>query len=1130
MYLTILNRSKTITFLIIILLFVLKSFSQERGFPFIKNYLPNEYNVIPQFWSITQDKRGVMYFGAADALVEYDGTKWRKIKIPQNKIVRALCTDSNGVVYLGAKGEFGFLQANKNGKTVYISLSNKLDSVSRKFNNIYKINSSNDKVYFLSHQKIFIYSNKTNKIIHSINAFEKPFYDIFKINNNIFVYQKNYGLSKISNNKLIKIKNTEKLIIKFIVPYKTDKYLLATSKGIKTYYIENNTLIEFNDFEKEQINKTNSFFKNLKIHYSVLLKNGNYAIATLRNGIVLMNNKSEIIGKISKNTGLQNQTVYFLYQDNQALLWAALENGISKLETDSPYRIFNKNNNIEGVIYNTIRYKGTIYITTNLGVFYLYNNNFVPIKGITGNNAKQCLGVKKFKINNKTKLIVTTNNGIYEIDSTDVKKISNFVSYQINQSVNDSSIFYADSFSDIIILKYKNHRWTSDTLNSLDSYLHNIQDDKENNIWGIIDEKPFKINNSKEFINYSKSNNLKEIIFNDIVNHKNKLIFLTNKGIYRYKPDKDVFYEDTLFNKHLHKKNRNILNLKIISDNLYRILLKNEGKKIVYDIKKVANNYFIDSISYKRFYVDENIYSDGDTLLWLMESDNLYKFDLKYKKKYVENKYVLIRKVITGSDSILFSGTYFREVNGIKYTDTIQADFLKPKLKIENNNITFEFSLPSYTGEYSHLYSWILIGTKQNKWSKWTKNNRKEFMNLSHGKYKFIVKAKNIYGIESKHASFEFTILPPWYRTIYAYTLYMFLAILFVLTIIKLYTNKLKKEKNHLQKKVENRTLEIMKQKEEMLLQTKNLKKVNSIISRKNIELRSQKEEMEAITNNLKDANKKIKIKNKFFTSGINYAQRIQLAILPENEYIKKYIPNYFIFYKPRDIVSGDFYWFKKTDNQLIIIVADCTGHGVPGAFMSMLGIAFLNEIINSNKIIQTNQVLDKLREKVKSTLHQSDIIKSSNDGIDMAICAIKLSDFTLQYSGANNPIYLIRNNKLIELKPDRMPIGINPREKPFSSKDMKLIKGDKLYLLTDGFADQIGGAKRQKYLSMNLKNLILEISNQDSDKQHTILKDTFEKWKSNVFYQMDDVLIWGIDISSIMNYELGITNYEKYQ
>ena len=246
----------------------------------------------------------------------------------------------------------------------------------------------------------------------------------------------------------------------------------------------------------------------------------------------------------------------------------------------------------------------------------------------------------------------------------------------------------------------------------------------------------------------------------------------------------------------------------------------------------------------------------------------------------------------------------------------------------------------------------------------------------------------------------------------------------------------------------------------------------------------------------------------------ILYAKRIQSAVLPPNRFIQHLLSEHFIFYKPRDIVSGDFYWIKQVDDKIFIAAADCTGHGVPGALMSMLGITFLNEIVNKNPNIHANEILNELRIHIISSLRQTGSIGESRDGLDIALCIVNHEKKELEYAGANNPLYLIRNNNLTETKADRMPIGIHRRAKEsFQNHVIPLQKDDLIYIFSDGFIDQFGGEDGRKFLANNFKELLIQNSSKSLYDQRMVIEKTFDEWKGDR-KQLDDILVIGFKIA----------------
>ncbi len=255
----------------------------------------------------------------------------------------------------------------------------------------------------------------------------------------------------------------------------------------------------------------------------------------------------------------------------------------------------------------------------------------------------------------------------------------------------------------------------------------------------------------------------------------------------------------------------------------------------------------------------------------------------------------------------------------------------------------------------------------------------------------------------------------------------------------------------------------------------------------------------------------KIESQKQEITSSIEYASRIQMAMLPTEDHIKELFDDYFVIFKPRDIVSGDFYWIGEDSKSVFFTVADCTGHGVPGAFMSTMGISTLNEIISNNHNLQANKILNLLRTKTMTALHQTGKIGEAADGMDIAFCALDKKKNILQYSGAFNPLIIFQGGELKEYKADRMPIGIYYGEEiSFTNYLINVSRGDTLYIFSDGYASQFGGPGGTKYKKSNLRKLLSEIYYRPMDEQRKILLEEFERWKGAAG-QVDDVTILGI-------------------
>jgi serine phosphatase RsbU (regulator of sigma subunit) len=393
----------------------------------------------------------------------------------------------------------------------------------------------------------------------------------------------------------------------------------------------------------------------------------------------------------------------------------------------------------------------------------------------------------------------------------------------------------------------------------------------------------------------------------------------------------------------------------------------------------------------------------------------------------------------------------------------------KISLNSRRNNLTARLSAPFYLLQNSVYYSYVIDGLDK-QWSDWSTNSVLKLGYIPPGEYILKFKAKNTLGFETETQNLEINVPKPFTQTIlfYAILLVAFATITYI--IFKIRLQKLKKDKQILEQKVKERTATIQEQKSH---------------------IEKQHEEI---------------------TGSIRYAKRIQTAMLPHDEIIEAMLPHSFILFNPRDIVSGDFYFFKPVGNAIAFVAADCTGHGVPGGFMSMLGMSFLGEITSQLPIPSASEIIDHLREKIKLTLGQDEIDSTQKDGMDLAICVIDIDNKQIQYSGAFNPLIMIRNGELDVVKADRQPVAVYIKETDFTNHIIDVQDGDCFYMFSDGFPDQIGGPKQRKFMSKNFKNLIHENHKLPMPEQKIVLQKSLNDWRGDSM-QVDDILVIGFSL-----------------
>ncbi len=1058
--------------------FCFHSFSQinSDGIPFITNYSPRTYNANEFNWSITQDHRGIMYFGNSNLILEYDGKNWLKIPVPEQTYILSLATGTDGTIYAGGIDDFGHLVLDSLGQLKYESLSVLVDD-DKSITRVWKTYSNKDKIYFCTLKYIFIY-DPNDKSIETIELPDDSFWS-FLVNDNLFTSNIDLGLLEVnSEGKMQKAKGgdyfTDKDIFT-VYPWSDDTLLIYSVPGGLSFYNAETGEVSGFDFN-EDASSTNLILMESSVYTGERLNDSLFAFGTRTNGLFIINRAGSIVTHLNESHGLQNEIVTSLhYPDDQGgVLWLTLTNGISSVNISSPVKMFGTESGLNGPIYGIDKHKDSYYIATLQGVFrkmYLPNQQTV-FSDITGISGEQVYTLKNvITPDNNEMLIAASTRDIYNITGSQANILfSDIETYQLLQSEVFPERIYVGTSRGLRYLYFQDDRLVfpdEEAFALNNETIRGITEDSLGNLWcetftGIYLISP---DGSEKDLPVSIKN-----MGGTFFSFDDGLFFVSDDRVFQYCYSDNEFHFFSPLNELFFEKGKELREVfPLDNTNLLAFYAKNND--LYNDIITVENDSWkTDTLSLRAIpQITTNIAFADSTYIFTGTHVGLFVYNDLIDKKFERSFNTLIRSVVIGADSLVYKGGegFFQrsdEDNGL-------VQLFHSPIKFDYNNITFTYSSPYFENEEEIVYSSYLEGFDQD-WSLWSTDISRSYTNLRHGRYKFHVKARNIYGFESQVSTLEFTVLPPWHQTWWAYLLYFVIGIAVIAISISLYTRKLQKDKKHLEEIVRERTAEILEKNEE------------------------------------------IERKNKSITDSIRYAKRIQTAVLPDKQTSDKF--EYFIYFKPKDIVSGDFYWLQNFEDKkkLIVAAADCTGHGVPGAFMSMLGTAFLNEIVAKTEIQHSDQILNVLRDYVIKALKQGvkeGEVDEQRDGMDIGLAVINLKTRVLEFSGANNSMLFFRNGELTEYKPDRMPIGTYRRQdEPFTRTEVKLQDSDLFYLFSDGYIDQFGGEEGSKYMKNRFKEFISNIHNKPLSEQKRLLEEEMEEW-SKYHEQLDDQLIIGM-------------------
>lgn len=1087
-----------ITAIFLFLALLSQSQINKYGYPLYTYYDNKAYNANDQNWDIIEDKDGIIYVANNDdGILQFDGVSWRKIEIEKKPDVRTIAIDTDQTIYVGCSNDFGYLSPTLNGDLEFISLLTGKDSSFRSFALIFKINIIEDTIFFSTDNSILFKYLKNEKILTKILL---PNYSLFTfaINNNLYGSSFLDGLYQLKGNTtqilpegdFFKNKN-----IFSVLSSKKQRLTVITGPSGVYKYSAKGDIIPLLSKDDSKYLKSYTIYAATKSKQEILL-------ATLGSGVIVLDSNYQIQDIYDQQIGIKDHwcASVDLYRNS---VWSALPLGISRFEVNSPFRYYSKESKLEGYIIDIVRFNDDLFVATETGLFYLKQQGnkppvFTRIDGIDS-QIRSMIKIDDRESGGREFILIGTWDGIFQLNSKSEKPtlidkqlvgINKLLTMEINNveseeksiqlavnklvfSKRDNKLWVGTK-TRLISIQNQGENWKIDTVYETGDLIKNIIQDRLGNIWVATKQIGlFEVEfNTGKLNRYDVNEGLPSSHGIDIFSLSGGLYSGTPQGVYKFDSNSERFFADTVLPK---KYTNTSTEIKYMAtdgeDRIYINYSSNSDKGLdIITLKENSNEVNKDFYRLGKLEINNGIYLDNGTI-WFGISDVLYSYKPDKGNNYDIPYKCLIRRVV-GIDSTYFNGTYFKETtSGIKITN-IQPEQQKPILPYALNDITFHYAAPYYEGGDAVVYSYQLIGFK-NDWSKWNKEPKAVFTNLNEGKYTFKVKAKNIYGIESETGSFEFTILPPWYRTIIAYLFYIIVALFFVWIIVKLYTRRLKQEKIRLEGLVRERTAEIRQQRDEIA---------------------EQKQSIE---------------------DSIHYARRIQRAILPSDDMANEILHDYFILFRPRDIVSGDYFWMNKIGSKTIVVAADCTGHGVPGAFMSMLGVSFLNEIVLKDQVIEAHMILNNLRERVKKTLKQEGKEGEAKDGMDIALVVIDEETKKIYYAGAYNPVFIFRDEELFEIKADRMPIGIYIKEKEsFTLHEFDYQKGDTFYIFSDGYPDQFGGEHMQKFRIKAMKELLRNIQDKSMEEQKQILNQTILDWMGDKQEQIDDMVVIGVRLN----------------
>jgi signal transduction histidine kinase/CheY-like chemotaxis protein len=788
----------------------------EKGLPFITNYRYQDYNGDGVNWWAAEDDKGVMYFANESGILVYDGSQWELVAPPGIKETRSLVKGKDGRIYVGTTGDIGYLAPGKNGKLEFVSLKNQLPEKDRVFREVWQTSIYNGEIYFGASNKYFIWDYQKFRVIESKDGFHQG----AAVNGQFYSRVWNKGLCVLKNDSFHLIPGGERFASErtyALLSYDKDHMLIGSrTQGLFLYDGKN-----FTPFKTE----ADPYIFNTSLYGGLVLSNGLIALNTFNNGMVVIDRQGKLIQHLDKSIGLLDNSVDYIFEDSRGILWMPLFNGIAKLDLHSTLSYFDESTGLPAkTVFSVDVNKDTVYAGTNNGVYFLNKSTrrFQLIEGTGGQ-------IYSFEKNGPDYLVAGAEFGLQKLSGgksyTVIPSINyNFHAAGISRSKIDTTVIYVSTRTGLAAVRYTPGKASGNyNVESFQKDLNtrggSFEETKEGYLW-VSGDNPGEIKLVKPLRSQGKISLTDAAI--TIYNYKQGLPV---KGGAFFNYDGNLYYaseRDSIFTFD-EKKNRFIQDTSLFlkkymvngtdgttffpKDHLGRVwgnlgtgvfvkIPQKDGSIKIIDepFRELKKNYPVWAIA-------TSVSAQGNPVAWFASREGIIHYDGSLEETAKASFNTIIRNVKLNDDSVYFSGF------------NLPAE--KPEFSNKWNSVRIQYAAPFFKQESETVFSTFLEGRDKN-WTDWKKQNFREFGNLAAGTYRFHVKGRNIYNVESNESVFSFTILPPWYSTWWAYLLYALAAFSIIYSIIKWRTKQLHEKHRELEKTVQERTAQLSLRAEEL--------------------------------------------------------------------------------------------------------------------------------------------------------------------------------------------------------------------------------------------------------------------------------------------------------------------------
>ncbi len=777
----------------------------ESGAPLLRAFTPKDYGGFGQNWAIVQDKRGLIYAGNADGVLEYDGVHWRRIPVANHTVVRSLAVDTeSGRVYVGAVGEIGYLQAGTDSKMQYVSLNDLLPTEAKHFADVWNTFVTPDGVIFSSYERLFRIKDKQ---VQSWDPHERFHYS-FQVGKRILVQELGRGLLELVGKELKPLVQGEQFSRERIFALvkanmqQDDTHLLIGTRGLGFFTHDGQQLQPW----KSEIDEA---LKRDLLYRGTRLSDGRLAIGTMQGGLYLLDQNAHWVARLDQSVGLLDNGVYSAMLDHEGGLWLGLGRGIMRLEANSPLSHYDEHTGLEGTVYNIARHQGQLYAGTAKDLYHLEvgpTAHFTPIPGL------QRQGQTWASLSFKDRLIVAGYQGITEVKGNTVTPLlrGDFGAAMIIDKRDPDRIFIGLR-TGVTSMSLKNGAWKNEgKIVGLSDEVRTIWQDKDARLWvGTNTAGVLRITfpamwpqaGTPHIERFGLNDGLPSLNRNWVYPYLGEAVFGSQDGILHYNEKSQMFEKDPRFSALFPEPNTSVSNLLEAPEGLWMVTRPQSSAIETVSLARhhkdgqfKSEDFVFHAIAGSASEGMHRLFRDPQGAIWYGGDEGLFRFDPSIAKNYVQDFPLVLRQITSASGHVIYQGTGTPPLTQLSHAD---------------NRLRFEFAALSYDGSNTNQYQVWLEGSDQ-AWSNWSQEALMDYSNLWEGDYTLKVKARNRNNKVVEQVLYRFHIAPPWYRSIWAFFVYLVLIASLIWALLQWRMRQLHAQKRHLKQLVAERTQQLL--------------------------------------------------------------------------------------------------------------------------------------------------------------------------------------------------------------------------------------------------------------------------------------------------------------------------------